>query len=199
MTASTRFLSNGWRWSTGLIFIGLLPGASSPALAQSLPPPTPMPQSQVVEGTMKKFYRAANTVLIATVDGAEHVYHFAADLVVHGGKGTGPDALESLQEGAEVVVHYTIAGDEAAATEIDRVGDDGLAITEGIVARVDRRGKQITIRFYDGKTETLRLTDRAAAEAGPEFDRADAGPTRVVVYYKNEAGQKVAHFFKKIS
>jgi hypothetical protein len=173
-------------------------GASVPALAQS-PPPVPMPNSMVLEGTMKKFYRAANTVLVATIDGAEHVYTFTKDLVVHGGKGTGVDALASLQEGASVVVHYTIAGNEAAVSEIDRVGDEGLEITEGIVVHVDRRSKQITIRFYNGKTETLRLTDRAAAEAGPELDRAVAGTTKIIVYYKDEEGRKVAHFFKKIS
>jgi hypothetical protein len=98
-----------------------------------------------------------------------------------------------------VVVHYTIAGNEAAVTEIDHVGDEGLEITEGIVSHVDRRHEEITIRFDNGKTETLRLTDRAAAEAGTELDRAVPGTTKVVVYYRDEAGRKVAHFFKKIS
>jgi hypothetical protein len=138
-------------------------------------------------------------VIVATIDGVEHVYRFTKDVVVHGGKGTGVDALGGLREGVTVVVHYTIAGDEASATEIDRVGDEGLTITEGIVTHVDRRRKQITIHFDNGKTEALRLTDRAAAEAGPEFDRVEAGATKVVVYYRDEAGQKVAHFFKKIS
>jgi hypothetical protein len=148
---------------------------------------------------MKKFYRAANTVIVATIDGVEHVYHFTKDLVVHGGKGAGVDALTGLQEGTTVVVHYTVTDNDASAAEIDRVGDEGLRITEGIVTHVDRRRKQITIRFDNGTTETLGLTDRAAAEAGPELERAEAGTTKIVVYYRDEAGQKVAHFFKKIS
>lgn len=138
-------------------------------------------------------------MIVVTIDGVEHAYHFTKDLVVHGGKGTGVDALAGLQEGTTVVVHYTTAGNEASATEIDRVGDEGLRITEGTVTHVDRGRKQITIRLANGTIETLRLTDRAAAEAGPEFDQAQAGTTKIVVYYKDEGGQKVAPFFKKVS
>ena len=169
---------------------------SVPLVAQS---PPPVQGTVALEGTMKSFYRAANTVVVATIDGIEHVYHFTTNLVVHGGKGTGVDALAGLQEGATVVVHYTVNLNEASATEIDRIGDEGLEITEGVVTHVDRRRKQITIRFDNGKTETLGLTDRAAAEAGAELGEPGAGPTKIVVYYRDEGGQKVAHFFKKIS
>jgi hypothetical protein len=182
----------------GLLVVALMSGAAIPALAQS-PPPVSIPGTMALEGTMKMFYRAANTVLVATIDGTEHVYHFTKDLVVHGGKGTGVDALASLQEGATVVVHYTIAGNEADVTEIDRVGDEGLKVTEGIVTHVDRGRNEITLRFANGTTEKLRLTDRAAAEAGPELDRAEPGTTKIVVYYKDEAGRKVTHFVKKVS
>jgi hypothetical protein len=98
-----------------------------------------------------------------------------------------------------VVVHYTNQGEQASAEEIDRIDDDGLRVTEGVVTRVDRRRKEIAIRYDVGKTETLRLTDRAAADAGTDITVAPAGETRVVVYYTNEAGQKVAHFFKTTS
>jgi len=184
------------RWLAGASMLMLMFAASTRVQAQS---PTPVQGTVALEGTMKKFYRGVNTVIVATMDGVEHVYHFTKDLVVHGGKGTGVDALAGLQEGTTVVLHYTVAGTETAVTEIDRVGDEGLRITEGIVTHVDRRQKQITIRFDNRKTEMLRLTERAAAEAGPDFDRAAAGPTKVVVYYRDEAGQKVAHFFKTIS
>ena len=34
---------------------------------------------------MTKLYRAANVVIVTTIDGVQHIYHFAKDLVVHGG------------------------------------------------------------------------------------------------------------------
>jgi hypothetical protein len=148
---------------------------------------------------MKKVYAAANTVIVTTIDGVEHVVHFTKDLVVHGGKGTGVDALRGLREGSTVVVHYTVKGADASAQEIDRIGDEGLKVTEGVVTRVDRRRKQITIRFDNGKTEMLQLTDRAAADAGRDVDQAASGVARIIVYYSDESGQKVAHFFKKAS
>jgi hypothetical protein len=169
-------------------------GASITLNGQS---PPPVQGTIALEGTMKKVYRAANTVIVTTIDGVEHVYHFTKDLLVHGGKGAGVDALEGLREGSTVVVHYTVRGAQESVTEIDRIGDEGLKVTEAIVTRIDRGRKQITIRFDNGTTETLRLTDRAAAEAGT--DVAATGATKIIVYYSDDKGRKVAHFFKKAS
>ena len=55
------------------------------------------------------------------------------------------------------------------------------------------------MREVSPKTESFRLTDRAAVDAGKDIDEAAAGVTRVIVYYTGEAGRKVAHFFKKTS
>jgi hypothetical protein len=182
-------------WSSA-IHIALVPSVSITLSAQS---PPPVQGTIALEGTMKTFYRAVNTIIVTTIDGVDHVYHFTKDLVVHGGKGRGPDALEGLREGSTVVVHYTVTQAEASAREIDSIGDDGLKVTEGVVTRIDRGRKQITIRFDDGKSETLRLTDRAAAEATKDVDQAATAPVKVIVYYSDEAGRKVAHFFKKAS
>ena len=182
-------------WSSAIL-MALAPSASMTLSAQS---PPPVQGTIALEGTMKTFYRALNTIIVTTIDGVEHVYHFTKDLVVHGGKGPGPDALEGLREGSTVVVHYTVTGAEASAREIDRIGDEGLKVTEGVVTRIGRGRKQITIRFDDGRSETLRLTDRAAAEAGKDVDQAATDAVKVIVYYSDEGGQKVAHFFKKAS
>ena len=182
-------------WSS-VMLVALVPRTSVALTAQS---PPPVQGTIALEGTMKKFYRGANTIIVTTIDGVEHVYHFTKDLVVHGGKGTGVDALEGLREGSTVVVHYTVEGAEPSVSEIDRIGDEGLKVTEGVVTRIDRGRKQITIRFNNGKTETLRLTDRAAAEAAQDVDQTETGATKVIVYYSDEAGRKVAHFFKKVS
>jgi len=159
-----------------------------PLAAQSHPP---VQGTIALEGTMTKFYRGLNALVVTTVDGAEHVYHFAKGLVVHGGKESGPQALEGLSPGAKVVVHYRINGGEESVEEIDRVADEGLKVTEGVVVRLDRRHKRLTLKLDDGTTETLLLTDRALSEADV------AGGVNVTVYYADESGHKVAHYFKK--
>ena len=181
-------------WSSAIV--ALVSSVSITLGAQSGPP---VQRTIALEGTMKTFYRAVNTIIVTTIDGVDHVYHFTKDLVVHGGKGRGMDALEGLREGSTVVVHYTVTEAKASAREIDRIGDEGLKTTEGVVTRIDRGRKRITIRFVDGKSETLRLTDRAAAEAAKDVDQAATDAMKVIVYYSDEAGRKVAHFFKKAS
>ena len=94
-----------------------------------------------------------------------------------------------------MVIHYTVSGSQAAAEEIDLPGDEGLLITRGTVTDIDRRKKEITITFGNGTTETLHMTTRAAAES--EAGLQGEEPTRIIVYYSDESGRKVAHYFKK--
>jgi hypothetical protein len=157
--------------------------------------PPPVRGTIALEGTMKKFYRAANVLVVTTIDGVEHVYRFAKDLVVHGGEESGIDALEGLREGSTVVVHYTVEGQQPTAHEVDRFGAGGLDTTEGVVTGIDRRRLQITVRYDNGTKETFALTERAATEAAVKD--AVAGDIRVVIYYSNEEGNKVAHFFRQ--
>jgi hypothetical protein len=44
-----------------------------------------------------------------------------------------------------------------------------------------------------------QLTERAAAEAGRDLRDGSANGATVVVYYADESGRKVVHYFKKIS
>lgn len=182
------------RWLTAVLAALVLMGWRT-AAAQS---PPPVQGTIALEGTMKTFYRAANVVIVTTMDGVEHAYHFTRDLVVHGGKGSGVDSLEGLREGSTVVVHYTAEGANQAVREVDVIGSEGLEVTEGIVSSIDRARTQITVRYDNGKTEVFRLTDRAASEASKEIEQAGARGARVVVYYMDEHGQKVAHFFRKV-
>ena len=172
---------------------------SLPVAASAQNPPGPGVNGTVaLEGTVDSEYRAANVIVVNTVDGVKHAFQFTKDLLVHGGKSPA-NAFPGLLEGTTVVVHYTVEGNVQAAQEIDRLGDEGVQRTEGVVTRIDRGKKQITIRFDNGKTETLRLTARAAADAGKDIDQSGTAPTKIVVYYTDESGQKVAHYFKKIS
>lgn len=184
-----------FRRSVGLL-AAVVFGVSTIVTAQS---PPPVRGTIALEGTIQKVYAAANTVIVKTIDGVEHVFHFTKDLLVHGGKGAGVEALQGLREGSTVVVHYAMEGSDESAREIDHVGGEGLKTAEGVVTLVDRGRKQITIRFENGKTEAFRLTDRAATDVGKDIGQGVTGETRVLVYYSDEAGHKVAHFFKKSS
>ena len=176
----------------GLLCGGLLVGASTPLGAQT---PPPIRGTIALQGTVEKIYKAANTVIVKTVDGVEHLVSLTKRTLVHGGTSTGP--LHGLEEGSPVVVHVMAQGTNVSALEIDDLGQAGLKVTEGIVTRVDRARKQITITFDNGSKETIHLTDHATLDAGVDIaDRTDRG-TKVTVYYSDDGGRKVAHFFKR--
>ena len=141
-----------------------------------------------IQAAQKSGGSGANKIVVATEDGAEHVYDVAKDVLVHGGK----DGLSDLKPGTTVIIHYT---PDNAAREIDRIGPDGLSTTEGVVTKIDRGKKQVTLRYDNGRIETLKLTDRAAADVGNGIEPN----TRIVVYYSDEAGKKIAHYFKRKS
>ena len=92
-------------------------------------------------------------------------------------------------------MHYSIQGAEQSAREIDVIGVEGLEATEGTVTRIDLGRGQITVRYANGTADVFRLTKRATAEA----DSAAPAGTKVMIYYSDEHGQKVAHFFRKVS
>jgi len=179
----------------GTLAVGILALASSVAPAQHAAPPiSGVTGTVAIEGVVEKEYAAANVVIVKTLDGMEHAFHFAKGLFVHGREGE--DATAALQEGAMVAVHYSVQNGREFAEEIDRLDAGGLLVTEGRLAHIDRARQEITLLFANGKTETFRLTHLAAAEAAN--DVAAAGDTEtIVLYYANESGQKVAHYFRK--
>ncbi len=164
-----------------------------PAAAQE---PPPVRGTISMDGTTNAVYGAARTIIVATAEGVRHVYRVTRDLVVHGP--TGPSPLESLREGTAVAVHFTVATDGATAIEIDQIGDDGLAITEGVVIGINHRRREIRLRLPSGRVETLRLTTRVAAEQ-LALDLAQDGTVRIIVYYTADGRRKVVHYFRQVS
>ena len=172
------------RASWCLPLVGMIALCTAPAHAQG--PAVPgFSGTLATEATIKDEQKAANTIVVKTEDGVEHVYDAAKGLVVHGGK----DALSGLKPGTTVIIHYAA---DNTAQEIDRVGDGGLSTAEGIATKIDRGRKEITIRYDNGKIEKLKLTDRAAADVGKNIGE----DTRIIVYYSDEARGKVTHYFK---
>lgn len=156
----------------------------------------------VAEGTVEKIDAGAKTVVVKSVDGTEHTFHFLDRTMVHGGKAivAGSKAtLHGLTEGTHVAVHYTTRGTVDTADEIDHLGEGGLKMTEGTVKSIDRGAKTMTVAAADGTEQTFRLTGRAAADTGKQVGGGVAKASKVTVYYSEEAGKKVAHFFKSAS
>ena len=152
-----------------------------------------------VEGLVTKVDRAAKTVMVKAYDGTEHTMHLVERTVVHGGKEThkgAEEAARDLQEGSQVVVHYTKQGTDETAEEIDQIGKDGLKTSEGTITKFDRDARTMTIKIADGTEETYRLTEHATEDAGKETEDTAKKSAHAIVYYSEEAGHKVAHYFK---
>jgi VCBS repeat-containing protein len=129
-----------------------------------------------VEGVVQKTDAATKTLVVKTADGTEHTIHFVKNTTVHGADATAAgskDAFHGVKEGSEVVVHYTTKGTEKTASEVDKVGKEGMKSAEGTITHVDHGAKTVAIKTADGTEETYHFTARAA-----------------------KAGHKVAHFFK---
>lgn len=155
--------------------------------------------ASAVSGTVKAIDRGTKTVVVKAADGTEHTFHVAEHATVHGASAVGKgskDAFESMKEGDEVVVHYTARGAEKTGTEFDRIGKDGLHVAEGTAQKVDRGAKTIAVKTADGSVQTFHFSEHVAKETGEDTARGAEKAGKVTVYYTEDAGKKVAHFFK---
>jgi hypothetical protein len=153
-----------------------------------------------VEGRIERIDRTAKTIVVKAADGTEHTFHFVGRTAVHGGEMMGAaakDSFHGLKEGSDVVVHYTAKGSEETAEEVDHVGEGGLKTTQGTITHLDRGAKTVSIKTADGSEQAFRLTDHAAADAGKDVSEGTEKSAKVTVYYTEQAGHKVAHFFSK--
>jgi lysyl-tRNA synthetase class I len=64
------------------------------------------------------------------------------------------------------------------------------------VTKFDRGARTMTIKTTDGTEETYRLTEHATEDAGKDTEDTAKKSAHATVYYSEEAGHKVAHFFK---
>ncbi len=154
----------------------------------------------ILVGEILKLDSATKAVVVKAADGTEHTLHFLKRTAVHGVQTAAEgaqDAFHGLREGSEVAVHYTAKGTEETAHEIDNIGKDGLKATDATVVHIDRGGRTLAVKTADGTEETFHLTDSAAKDAGKDIEEGAEKSTKVTIYYTEEGGQKVAHFFKR--
>jgi hypothetical protein len=165
---------------------GLLLVATAASAGQQPPPIGGLTGTIGAEGTVQQPYAGIHTLIVKTVGGIGHLFHWSRRTEAHEGAVASDRALRGFDSGSKVVVRDRVAG--AGADDI-----------EGVVTTVDRSAKTIAVRLADGSEQTLRLAGRAASGAGDEIDAFDAGTARVVVYVSDEAGGQVAHYFTRVS
>jgi hypothetical protein len=154
----------------------------------------------ILVGEVLKLDAGAKTISVKMADGTEHTLHFVGKTTVHGAQAAGAggqDAFHGLKEGGQVAVHYTAKGTDETAQEVDNLGKDGLKATEATVTHIDRGAKTMAVKTAGGVEETYRLSESAARDAGKDVGEGAEKTGKVTVYYTEEAGHKVAHFFKR--
>jgi hypothetical protein len=149
-----------------------------------------------VVGTVKTVDKGTKTVVVKTAEGTEHTFRFIGRTVAHGGEAVAKgskDAFEGVKEGDDVIVHYTAKGAVKTAQEVDHLGKDGLHASVVTVKAVDHGAKTVVVKTGEGAEETYHLTDEAVHETGKGLKTG----AKVTVYYTEDAGKKVAHYFKE--
>jgi hypothetical protein len=154
-----------------------------------------------VHGTITKLDSGTKTMAVKTKDGTIHTVHFVDKTAVSGADKTAAgakDAFKGLSEGSEVVVHYSEKGGEKTATEVEKVGKGGLSYVDGTVTKVGEGGKTVVVKTADGTEHTFTVAGKDTAEAAKSVGRAADKTGKTTVYYTEEGGKKVAHFFEKL-
>jgi hypothetical protein len=154
-----------------------------------------------VHGTITKLDSGTKTMVVKTKDGTENTVHFADKTAVWGADKTtagAKDAFKGLSEGSEVVVHYTVNGTEKTATEVDKVGKDGLKYVDGTVTKVGKDGKTVVVKAADGTDHAFDVAGHDTADAAKDIGKGADKTGKVTVYYSEEGGKKVVHFFEKL-
>jgi hypothetical protein len=182
-----------------LLCCNLILGAASTGAAQQVQIPG-VTGTIAPDPAIDQEQAAAQSAVSKTVSGVKHAFTFTKNLLLHGGRPPGADALQGLHEGRTVVVHHQAAAATVSAQDLDRSSGDKGEVSEGTVTRIDRGRRQITIRFDNGESDTFHLTDRAASASDPGQDvTPSADATHVVVDYADDSGHKIVQVFKKTS
>jgi len=145
----------------------------------------------IVHGTVKKVDKSTKTVVVKSEDGTEHTVKITDQATVHGAK----EGFDGLKEGSEVVARCTVNGSEKTTDDLGKVSKDGMKVTKGTIAKIDKSSKAIVVKSADGTEKSFEYTDDAAKDLGRTVGEGSEKGAKVTVYYTEEAGKKIAHFF----
>jgi len=175
---------------SGVILASSCLATGTQVAAQTAPP---VQGTIAPDDTTRKVYAAGHVVIVGVLDGVDHAMQFAKNLF--GGKPPAVDPLGGLREGTTVVVRE--ARGNSAPHGVSREADNGLMVTEGMVTAIDRVRKNVTVRFDDGKKESLRLAGRQPADGGKEVDSAGLAEGLVALSYPDDKGERIDRLFTK--
>jgi hypothetical protein len=116
----------------------------------------------------------------------------ASDDTVKGTK----DGFDGIKEGSEVVVRSTGEGAEATVNGIGTVGKDGMKVTKGTVEKIDDGTKTVVVKSADGTEKTFEYSGNVLKDSGKTVGKGTEKGAKITVYYTEEAGKKIAHFFE---
>jgi hypothetical protein len=167
-------------------------GFASAGAAQEPPAIHGVTGTIATEESIKDTQEAGNTILSRTAGGIGRLFHLKGRNTAASEDAAADETLRGLKKGTSVLVHYPAEGENLTAQEIDRLGDEDLKQVEAVVTGVNREERTISIKLADGTRQTLRFSDRTATDAG------DAS-AKVILFYKDDTGQRVAHYFKRLS
>jgi aminoglycoside N3'-acetyltransferase len=148
-----------------------------------------------IHGTVKEIDIGAKSMVVGTEHGTDITVHFAEKTVFHGTVAGGRDAFQGLKEGTVVVAHTAMVGTKKIALEVDVLGKGGLKSTEGTISRMDAAGKEIIVKTADGSEHVFEMTEHVTVDASKATARQARKAGKATVYYTEEGGKKIAHFF----
>ena len=82
--------------------------------------------------------------------------------------------------------------------EIDKIGKDGMKSIDGTVTKVGDGGKTVVVKSADGTEHTFKVAGQDTATAATEIGKGADKTGKVTVYYTEQGGKKIAHFFQKL-
>src|SRR3974377_1157840 len=145
----------------------------------------------VVHGTVTKVDHSTKTVLVKTAEGTEHAIKVTGQTTYQGTK----EGFDGLKEGTEGVGHKTGTGDEETGLENGKISKDGVKVTEGTIVKVDHGTKTVVVKSADGTEKAFDYTGTAGKDMGEAVGAGTEKGAKVTVYYTEETGKKIAHFF----
>jgi hypothetical protein len=154
-----------------------------------------------VAGTVRKIDEGSKVIVLDVGKGSERTFHYTDEIAVHGAKDVAVRAPKGvavkIKAGTRVAVHYTVKGTDETAHEVDVLGKGGLKAARGSIDGIDRGSRSLVLRTEDGTKETFSLSRRAADDTGKGLGDGTKHAAKATVYFTEDAGKKVAHFFEE--
>lgn len=153
-----------------------------------------------IHGNISKFEISQQKIMVVTLrDGSTRTLEFADNTKVlgveMGAAGSNSD-FKGLSVGSEVVVHYREDG-WPTTYEIYKVGKEGLKYLDGTITKVDKNAMTVVVKATDGTMHTFDVWSGDKDNIAKQLEKYAEKSKTVTVYFTEDNGKKIAHFFDK--